>query len=533
MLRADLGIEAPEEPQLPDALARELEAVKRFPEGNPHPVLQVGGDGVLLYANPASAPLVAALGLGVGHPLPPELADELARALELVPHGAIELQAGERMFSILPVEAPELGVTNLYGTDVTAARVVERFPMWNPHPVLRMSREGTLLFANDASGPIVAALGVEVGERLPDDELAPLLRALHEPEPEPLELTSGGRHYALHPRLVPELQTINLYGVDITALRAIDKFPDENPNPVLRVTQDRRLQYVNPAGELLTRALGVDVGDDLPAGFAERLDDVVARSSEDRLELRAEDRIFELRAVEVYEYGFVNLYGTDVTAARAIEVANRENERLLLAILPPSVAERLRAGETTIADSFDDMAVLFADLVGFTALSSKLSAAEVVRVLNTLFSEFDALADRHGLEKIKTIGDAYMAVGGLVPDPEGRDPAVAVARMALELVRATETLAASFGHELSLRVGVHSGPSVAGIVGTRKFIYDVWGDAVNRASRMESHGVPGRVQVTEETCRRLRDWFTFEPRGTIDIKGLGPTTTYLLGAPIA
>ena len=521
-----------EEPQLPLALARELEAVKRFPEGNPNPVLQIGGDGVLLYANPASAPLVDALGLALGDPLPSHLADGLAEALKLVPPGAVEWRAGERTFSILPVEAPELGVTNLYGTDVTAARVVERFPLWNPHPVLRMSQDGTLLFANEASTPIVAALGLEVGGRFPPEALTQLLRALDERAPEPLQVTSGGHHYALHPRYVPELRSINVYGVDVTALRAMDKFPDENPNPVLRVTHDGRLQYVNPAGHVLTRALGIALGDELPADFAERVVDVVARASEDRLELVADGRTFELRAVAVYEFDVINLYGTDVTAARAIEAANRENERLLLAILPPSVAERLRRGETTIADSYDDMAVLFADLVGFTALSSRLSAPEVVRLLNTLFSEFDLLADGYGLEKIKTIGDAYMAVAGLVPDPEGRDPAVAVAEMALELVRATERLAANLGHELTVRVGVHTGPSVAGVIGTRKFIYDVWGDAVNRASRMETHGVPGRVQVSEATYLRLRDSFAFEPRGPIDIKGLGPTPAYLLGSRI-
>jgi class 3 adenylate cyclase len=532
MLRLDLAIGATEEPQSPLELTRELEAVKRFPEGNPNPVLQIGADDVLLYANPASAPLVDGLGLAIGDPLPPGLADRIGVALAQLPPGGVEVQAGDQTFAILPVEAPELGVVNLYGTDVTAARVLERFPLWNPNPVLRMSQEGTLLFANDASAPIVAALGLEVGDRFPADALRKLLRALHEPEPPPLELTSGGRHYALHPRLVPELQTVNVYGLDVTAARAMDKFPDENPNPVLRVTKDGRLQYVNPAGEVLSRALGVEVGDELPADFAARLADVVARSSEERLELRAEGRIFELRAVSVYEFDFVNLYGTDVTAARAIEEANRENERLLLAILPPSVADRLRSGETTIADSFDDMAVLFADIVGFTALSSRLSAAEVVRVLNRLFSEFDILADRHGLEKIKTIGDAYMAVGGLVPDPEGRDPAVAVVQMARELVRTTARLAASLGYDLTVRVGVHTGPSVAGVIGTRKFIYDVWGDAVNRASRMESHGVPGRVQVSEETYQRLRGSFTFEPRDTIDMKGLGPTMTYLLVAPI-
>jgi class 3 adenylate cyclase len=528
--RASLSTGMTDESRLP-GLARELEAVKRFPEGNPSPVFQVGRDWVLLYANPASAHLVAAFRLVIGDPLPAALAADLAQALEFVPPRAIELQAGEQTFSLLPVEAPELGVTNLYATDVTAARVLERFPMENPNPVLRMSSEGRLLFANAASAPIVAALHLEVGGLFPSEARAHLLRALAEPEPAPFEVTSDGRHYALHSRSVPELQTINIYGTDITALRAIDKFPDENPNPVLRVTHDGRLQYANPASDLLRHALGVGVGDALPTDFFRRIAEVIAGSSEDRLELEVDDRTFEVRAVSVYEFDFINLYGTDVTAARAIERANRENERLLLAILPPSIAERLRSGESTIADSFEEMTVLFADLVDFTGLSSRLSAAEVVRILNELFSAFDQLADRYGLEKIKTIGDAYMAVGGLAPHPEGRDPAVAVAEMALGIVSETGRLAASSGHDLSVRVGVHTGPSVAGVIGTRKFIYDVWGDAVNRASRMESYGVPGRVHVSEDTYRRLRGSFSFERRGAIEVKGLGRVTTYYLGDP--
>ena len=517
----------------PLQLARELEAVKRFPEGNPNPVLQVGGDGVLLYANPASADLVRSLDLACGAPVPATMLEEIRQALEFVPPRPFEWEAESRTYSVLPVEAPELGVTNLYATDVTAERVLERFPLHNPNPVLRVSSDGRLLFANEASAPIVAALRTQVGQKFPAETRSHLLRALDEAEPDPLEVMSRGRHYALHARLVSELNTINVYGVDVTALRAIDKFPDENPNPVLRLTGDGRLQYANPASDLLRRALGIEVGDALPADFRRRVEDVVAGSSDEQLELEAGGRTFELRPVSVYEFGFVNIYGTDVTAARAIEQAHRENERLLLAILPPSVAERLRQGETTIADSFDDIAVLFADLVGFTALSSRLSASEVVDILNAIFSAFDELADRHGLEKIKTIGDAYMAVGGLVSDPRGRDPALAVAEMALEVVRATEQLAASTGRELSVRVGVHAGPSVAGIIGTRTFVNDVWGDAANKASRMESHGVPNRVQVSEATYQRLRGSFSFERRGVVDIKGIGPETTYFLDAPLA
>jgi class 3 adenylate cyclase/PAS domain-containing protein len=514
----------------PLELDQELEALRRFPDGNPNPVLQIVPGGALLYANPAAAPILEALGVEVGDPLPETLSAELREVLTLEPPRPVELQAGERTYSLLPVDAPELGVCNLYATDVTAEKVLERFPDWNPNPVLRVSREGSVLYANAASLPIMEALGVAAGERLAQDALDRLLECVASPELRPFEVQSRGRHYALHPRFVPELGTINVYGTDITALRAIDKFPDENPNPVLRVTREGRVQYANPASEPLLRALAVEVGGSLPGDFFRRVAGVVARSSEERLELRADGRVFELRAVSVYEFDSINLYGTDVTAARLVEQANRENERLLLAILPPSIAERLRAGERTIADDFEDMSVLFADLVGFTELSSRLPADEIVRILNKVFSTFDALAESHGLEKIKTIGDAYMAVGGLALEPDGSDHAEAVADTALAMVDAVERLAAASGYDLRVRIGIHVGPTVAGVIGMQKFIYDVWGDAVNRASRMESHGVPGRVQVTEETRRRLEGAFTFEPRGEIEVKGLGAVSTSFLVA---
>jgi len=201
----------------------------------------------------------------------------LQDALRLVPPRAFELAVGDQTFAVLPVEAPELGVVNLYATDVTAARVLERFPDWNPNPVLRVSRDGTLLYANAVSAPIVGKLGARTGEQLPPDAMSHLVRAVDESEPEPLEIQCGGRHYALHPRFVPELGTINVYGSDITAFRGMDKFPDENPNPVLRVTCDGRLQYANPNSDAVPRALGIEVGGQLPDEFFGRVQAAATR----------------------------------------------------------------------------------------------------------------------------------------------------------------------------------------------------------------------------------------------------------------
>ena len=202
------------------------------------------------------------------------------------------------------------------------------------------------------------------------------------------------------------------------------------------------------------------------------------------------------------------------------------SERLLLNVLPGPIADRLKTGESLIVDKFESVSVLFADIVGFTALSSRTSPEALVTMLNEVFSAFDRLAAKHGLEKIKTIGDAYMVVAGL-PEPIA-DHATALAHMALDMNAAIAAYAERSGSPLSIRVGIHSGSVVAGVIGEKKFIYDLWGDTVNTASRMESTGVPGRIHVSEVTYVMLRDEFDLEQREPIEVKGKGLMTTYLL-----
>ena len=211
-----------------------------------------------------------------------------------------------------------------------------------------------------------------------------------------------------------------------------------------------------------------------------------------------------------------------------LEEEKAKYERLLLNILPQQIIGRLNDGETVIADRFDDATVLFADLVGFTALSSHTPPAELVAYLNRLFSGFDAVTRELGAEKIKMIGDAYMVVAGL-PEPRP-DHAEAVARTALGMIDALEHVNRDFRRPRKIRIGIHSGPVVAGIIGTHRFVYDVWGDTVNVASRLESHGVANRVQISEATAKRLADRFAIEPRGAIQVKGKGRLKTFFLNA---
>ncbi len=207
-------------------------------------------------------------------------------------------------------------------------------------------------------------------------------------------------------------------------------------------------------------------------------------------------------------------------------IFQQKSETLLLNILPKEIAAILKNESRTIADHYEEASVLFADMVGFTPLSAQLPPVEMVELLNEVFSFFDSLLDKYGVEKIRTIGDSYMVASGV---PRGRpDHAQALARMALDMRDYISTHTFRNGQRVSFRIGINSGSMIAGVIGRRKFVYDVWGDAVNIASRMESHGLGDAVQITQTTYELIKDEFVCEPRGTVNVKGKGEMEVWLV-----
>ncbi|WP_088894283.1 adenylate/guanylate cyclase domain-containing protein [Leptolyngbya ohadii] len=254
------------------------------------------------------------------------------------------------------------------------------------------------------------------------------------------------------------------------------------------------------------------------------------------IELGAEDYLFKpfnptlLKARIGVSLEKKRLRDQEQAYLQRIQNEQEKSERLLLNVLPKPIADRLKQGQNTIADNFSEVTVLFGDIVNFTQLSVSMSPADLVELLNQIFSTFDQLVAQHELEKIKTIGDAYLAVGGLpLPRP---NHAEAVANLALAMQEAIGqfSVPTASGEEkpLAMRIGIHTGAVGAGVIGTTKFAYDLWGDTVNTASRMESQGLPGKIQVTEVTYRLLKDKYCFEERGIVDIKGKGEMRTYFL-----
>jgi adenylate cyclase len=517
----DAYIPPPVDHQRPEG---QVQAIDRFPDQNPNPVLRISDDGLLTYANLASAPVRRAIRAEVGEEVPLEQLERLREASR-TPGRRIELIDDLRTFALLPVPVPDLGFMNVYGTDVTAEKVIERFPNQNPNPVFRVDDEGRLIYANGASQPLIESFGMQVGDRWPEEIARRVLDVVKTGSDELIELLAGVRTYALRPVRIAEFGFINVYGTDVTAQKVVAKFPAQNPNPVLRMSQDGVLIYANDASQPIVDSLNLEIGTSLPDALKRDLRESLREGKLGAIECLAGPYVFELLPVLIPEFDFVNIYGTDVTAAREVARAKDETERLLLNILPQTIADRLRSGETVIADRFEDCTLLIADIVGFTQLSSDLPADDLVELLNTVFSKLDVLVERHGLEKVKTIGDSYIVIGG-VPVITA-DHVERVADMAIDMIAEVRSLQGLI-RPITFRIGINCGPLVAGVIGTKRTIYDVWGDTVNVASRMESLGVPGRIQATAAVYERLRDRYQFEDRGLIEIKGKGSMSTYFL-----
>ncbi len=525
-LNSKLDVEGFCDPSVVEVLKEQVLEIRSFPEQNPNPVLKVSSQGKLVYANQSSIGILNTWGNKIDDILNDSIQPHIQKALQTNEIQEVDLNIGVKYFSFRIVAAQKSTYAHIYATDITAAKFISKFPEQNPNPVLKTTPDGKLLYSNGASLSLIKEWNINVGDHIPGKLWKEINTHLCSKAENTLEINIGKKNFSLKVVYVEEFDFVNIYGTDISAEKVIKKFPEQNPNPVLKVTRDGKLIYANEASRYITRAWRVNEGNSLPEEISFYINKTQNIEDLGPIEIPVANHHYRFSFVEVSEFDFINIYGTDITDSRKLEIANRENERLLLNILPVKIAERLKNGEGVIADKFENASVLFADIVGFTELSSRMQPTDLLNLLNRVFSEFDKLTEKYQMEKIKTIGDAYMVVGGISDFPNNHIEEMA--NMALEMSVVISKINDDANVPLSLRIGLHAGPVVAGVIGLKKFIYDVWGDTVNTASRMESHSETGKIQVTSFFYNTLCEKYNFQDRGEIDIKGKGLMKTYFL-----
>ena len=401
--------------------------------------------------------------------------------------------------------------------------VLAKFPDQNPNPVFRTDEEGKLLYANIAGQRLLHILGIEIGGKLPDA----LIAHADESVDDQLELSVGSQTFAFHVVSVPELSSINIYGTDVTAMKAITRFPDQNPNPVFRLDMNGALTYSNEAGQRVVEDLGICIGQQFPA-------EVVVNEetpTDNRLEMQVGSSVFTFHIVHVPEFEFINIYGTDITA-------EKENESILTKLakyFSPHVFASIFAGdlEVKIQTQRKKLTVFFSDIKGFGEITERLEPEALTELLTEYLTAMTGIATKYGGTVDKYIGDAIMIFFGDPKTRGAKEDALACVSMALEMKNTMQVfrhrwLDKGISQPLDIRMGIHTDTCTVGNFGSQdRLDYTTIGNGVNLASRLESSALPNQILISEETYLLVRDTITCKRLEKIVVKSIThPVQTY-------
>jgi class 3 adenylate cyclase len=398
-----------------------------------------------------------------------------------------------------------------------------KFPDQNPNPVLKLGMDGRLVYSNSAGDPILRAWAVQLGDAMPESLVAHAQTAADAS----LELAVGNRTFSFHVVAVPEIDAINVYGTDVTAMKAITKFPDQNPNPVLKTSMAGQLLYANTAGMEIREVWGIELGDAVPRAIR----DASLLAHGEALELEVGERTFSFYVVPVPEFDFINIYGTDISAAK-------DNERILMKLakyFSPQVYESIFTGdlEVKIQTQRKRLSVFFSDIKGFSEITERLEPEVLTELITDYLTAMTDIAVKHGGTVDKYIGDAIMVFFG---DPKSRghkEDAIACVEMALEMKSALREIrktwkARGIAQPLDIRIGIHTDTCTVGNFGSHdRLDYTTIGNGVNLASRLESNSRPNQILISEDTYLLIRDVISCDKKDKIQVKNIKhPIQTY-------
>ena len=494
-----------------------IDILKKFPDQNPNPVIRVSGNGILEYYNHPSESIIKFYDIKVNKKVGNDLMEHINYAISKKVH-SFEIKLESLSYSFKCVYVEELNGINIYGTDITAKKVIDQFPDSNPNPVMRVSYQGVLGYYNDASSKLVEALNLKIHETVPN----PLLKYVGEVsisgQSAKYEIQVGNYTYAASFVPVLEFQFIIVYATDVTALKVIEKFPNQNPNPVFRVDLEGNLNYFNEASNYIVDKISAEVGTRLPKEFLENL-----LNGENRFELEIGSKSYVFDIVKIKEFSFYLIYGTDITDSK-------DKEKILEKLskyFSPQVYNSIFSGEldVTINTKRKNLTVFFSDIKSFTTITEKLEPEILTDLITNYLTEMTNIAIKYGGTVDKYIGDAIMIFFG---DPQSmgtKKDALACVSMALEMKKKLRKLKKDWertglSESLDVRMGIHTDVCTVGNFGSSdRLDYTVLGNGVNLASRLESMAGANEILISENTHNLINKDVQSQFFSEITVKG--------------
>ena len=494
-----------------------IDILKKFPDQNPNPVIRVSVNGILEYYNHPSESIIKFYDLKINKKVGNDLMEHINLAISKKVH-SFEVKLESLSYSFKCVYVKELNGINIYGTDITAKKVIDKFPDSNPNPVMRVSYKGLLSYFNNASSKLVDTLNLKVSETVPNPILKYVGEVSISGQSANYEIQVGNFTYAASFVPVPEFQFIIVYATDVTALKVIKKFPNQNPNPVFRVDIEGNLNYFNEASNYIIEKISAEVGARLPQEF---LENILNKENKFELEIGSKTYVFDI--VKIKEFGFYLIYGTDITDSK-------DKERILKKLskyFSPQVYNSIFSGEldVTINTKRKILTVFFSDIKSFTTITEKLEPEILTDLITNYLTEMTNIAIKYGGTVDKYIGDAIMIFFG---DPQSngtKEDAIACVTMALEMKRRLRKLKKDWertglSESLDVRMGIHTDVCTVGNFGSSdRLDYTVLGNGVNLASRLESLAGANEILISENTHNLINKEIHSQFFSEITVKG--------------
>ena len=499
-----------------------IKVLEKFPDQNPNPVLRFSEQGALMYYNESSNKIVDEWKIKLDEKPDQKILDNFLFLKIDNSINTFEVIAKNKTYLLKAVYIEEINCINLYGSDITAKKVIDKFPDQNPNPVMRVSKEGKLTYFNDASSRFIQHYHLALGQLISGPLVDLIGKTAITEDITHSEITVGNKSYLVYLVPVPEFDFIIIYGSDITANKLVNKFPDQNPNPVMRFSREWQLQYFNEASNYIVENWKIVINDNIPDDIMNNLEN---RHSDliKNMEIEIGERTYYFNVVEIVEFDFFLLYGTDITDAKDKEMILAK----LSKYFSPQVYSSIFTGEldVNISTNRKNLTVFFSDIKGFTTITEKLEPEKLTEFITHYLTEMTDIAIAYGGTVDKYIGDAIMIFFG-DPTTKGlREDAISCVSMALKMqekLRLIRKKWKSFGitEILDVRMGIHTDVCTVGNFGSKdRLDYTVLGNGVNLASRLESSAKPNEILISENTYNIIRKDINCKYVNEIKVKG--------------